>query len=413
MSSNIKLILKDLFKLQRLGIKVGLEHTEELLKAIGDPHLNLDCIHIAGTNGKGSTCAIINRILIESGLNVGLYTSPHLVNFNERIRVNNQEISDHDIALFMKENMIHIKKIKATFFETTTAMALDYFNKKSVDIAVIETGLGGRLDSTNVISPLVCGITSISLDHSDILGDSIEKISREKAGIIKKSTPIYMYEQSENVGEIIKKKASEESAPLTIIKRNDIDISMVHNLGSVFKYKGYNIKLPLIGWHQVQNCVLAIDIAEFVLRSSNENILKRAISKLSWPGRMEKLSKKNIYYDVAHNYDGIKSLINTVKRIHPKEKIVGLFCIKAEKNIELICGLLRKNFTKVIICQDKEKYLLSVKALSKIFKKEKINFLEKKSVKNGIEVLRKIKTGEYVGLIFGSHYIAKEVYSEF
>ena len=168
MTSNIKLILKDLFKLQRLGIKVGLEHTEELLKAIGDPHLNLDCIHIAGTNGKGSTCAIINRILIESGLNVGLYTSPHLVNFNERIRVNNQEISDHDIALFMKENMIHIKKIKATFFETTTAMALDYFNKKSVDIAIIETGLGGRLDSTNVISPLVCGITSISLDHTDI-----------------------------------------------------------------------------------------------------------------------------------------------------------------------------------------------------------------------------------------------------
>ena len=295
MSSSIKLILKDLFALQRLGIKVGLDHTEELLKAIGNPHLSLNCIHIAGTNGKGTTCAIINRILIESGLTVGLYTSPHLVNFNERIQVNSQKISDHDIAQFMAENMVNIKKTNTTFFETTTAMAFDYFNKKSVDIAVIETGLGGRLDSTNVISPLVCGITSISLDHSDILGDTIEKISKEKAGIIKKNTPIYIFEQNENIIEIIKKKSAKVNAPLTIIKSNDVETFTSNDLGSLFKYKGYNIKLPLIGGHQVQNCVLAIDIVEFVLNGINENILKVAISKLSWPGRMEKLSEKNIY----------------------------------------------------------------------------------------------------------------------
>ena len=413
MSSDIKLILEDLFALQRLGIKVGLEHTEKLLNAIGDPHLNLNCIHIAGTNGKGSTCAIINRILIESGLNVGLYTSPHLVNFNERIQVNDQEISDHDIAQFMKENRNHIEKINTTFFETTTAMAFDYFHKKSVDIAIIETGLGGRLDSTNVISPLVCGITSISLDHSEILGDTIEEIAMEKAGIIKNNIPIYMFEQNNNIIKIIKKKSVKNKSPLFLIKSKDIQILTTNDLGSIFKYKDRKIKLPLIGSHQIKNCILAIDIAEFVLKGLSEKKLSKSISKVSWAGRMEKLSKKNIYYDVAHNYDGIKSLINTVKRIHPKEKIVGLFCIKAEKNIELICDLLRKNFTKVIICQDKEKYLLSVKALSEIFKKEKINFLEKKSVKNGIKVLRKINTGEYVGLIFGSHYIAKEVYSEF
>ena len=278
MSSNIKLILKDLFALQRLGIKVGLEHTEELLIAIGNPHANLNCIHIAGTNGKGSTCAIINRILIESGLTVGLYTSPHLINFNERIKVNDQEISDHDIAQFMRMNRAHIKYINTTFFETTTAMAFDYFNKKSVDIAVIETGLGGRLDSTNVISPLVCGITSISLDHSDILGDTIEKISKEKAGIIKKNTPIYIFEQNENIIEIIKKKSAKVNAPLTIIKSNDVETFTSNELGSVFKYKGHNIKFPLIGGHQVENCVLAIDIVEFVLKGVNENILKAAIS---------------------------------------------------------------------------------------------------------------------------------------
>ena len=413
MSSNIKSILEDLFALQRLGIKVGLEHTEELLNAIGNPHLNLNCIHIAGTNGKGSTCAIINRILIESGLTVGLYTSPHLVNFNERIQVNDQEISDHDIAQFMKENRNHIEKIKTTFFETTTAMAFDYFHKKSVDIAIIETGLGGRLDSTNVVSPLVCGITSISLDHSEILGDTIEEIAKEKAGIIKNNIPVYMFEQNKNIIKIIIKKSVKNNSPLSLIKSRDLEILTTNDLGSVFKYKDFKIKLPLIGVHQIKNCILAIDIAEFFLKGLSEKILNKSISKLSWPGRMEKLSKKNIYYDVAHNYDGIKSLINTVKKIHPKEKIVGLFCIKAEKNIELICDLLRKNFTKVIICQDKKKYLLSVKALSEIFMKEKINFSEEKSVKNGIKILNKINIGENVGLIFGSHYIAKEVYSEF
>ncbi len=413
MSSNIEVILEDLFELQRLGIKVGLEHTEKLLKAIGDPQSNLNCIHIAGTNGKGSTCAIINKILIESGLTVGLYTSPHLVNFNERIQVNNKNISDHDIAFFMNENIGHIKKINTTFFETTTAMAFDYFYKKSVDIAIIETGLGGRLDSTNVISPLVCGITSISLDHSDVLGDTIEKISKEKAGIIKKNTPVYTFEQKENIVEIIKKSSAKNSAPLTIIKSDDIDLSKVHNLGSIFKYKSYNIKLPLIGRHQVKNCVLAIDIAEFVLKRINEKILNRAISKLSWPGRMEKLSRKNIYYDVAHNYDGIRALIKTVEKIHPKKKIVGLFCIKADKKVEIICELLKNNFTEIIICQDKKQYLTSVKTLSRLLKNKKINFLEAKSVKEGIKILTNKKMGGYVKLIFGSHYIAKEVYSEF
>ena len=190
MTYNIDLVLKELFGLQRLGIKVGLEHTEELLDNIGNPHSYLKFIHIAGTNGKGSTCAILNKILIEHGMVVGLYTSPHLIRFNERIQVNNEKIPDADIALFMNHYINQIKNIQTTFFETTTAMAFDYFNNKSVDIAIIETGLGGRLDSTNVISPTICGISSVSLDHMDILGDTIQKIAAEKAGIIKDNIPI-------------------------------------------------------------------------------------------------------------------------------------------------------------------------------------------------------------------------------
>ena len=211
MNSDIQKILKELFGLQRLGIKVGLEHTEQLLVKIGNPHLHLKFIHIAGTNGKGSTCALINNILKEHGMVVGLYTSPHLVRFNERIQVNGEQISDTDIALFMKKNVNNIKNIQTTFFETTKAMAFDYFYKKSVDIAIVETGLGGRLDSTNVISPEVCGITSISLDHMDILGDTIQDIAKEKAGIIKDNTPIVTIEQSRSIMDILKKQAEQKT----------------------------------------------------------------------------------------------------------------------------------------------------------------------------------------------------------
>ena len=410
MISDIELVLKKLFSLQRLGIKVGLEHTEELLSKIGEPHKKLKCIHIAGTNGKGSTCAIINKILIEHGLVVGLYTSPHLVRFNERIQINGEKIADEDIAKFMIENANHIKKIKTTFFETTTAMAFDYFYKKSVDIAIIETGLGGRLDSTNVIFPLVCGITSISLDHMDILGNTIEKISKEKSGIIKNNIPIVTFEQSNSIIEIISEKAKSKNAQMTIIKNEDIDLIKIDRYNSQFRYKNYKISLPLKGEHQVINCALAINIAEKILDKINPHNVKKAINKTYWPGRMEKLSDKNIYYDVAHNYDGIKSMIKSVNIYHPRKKLVGLFCVKADKNIVSICSLLKKYFYKIIICQDKQKYLLSINKLSKIMKDQKINYLSVGSVEEGLNIIDSMDQEEFVGLVFGSHYISEEVY---
>ena len=413
MNSDIQKILKELFGLQRLGIKVGLEHTEQLLVKIGNPHLHLKFIHIAGTNGKGSTCAFINNILKEHGMVVGLYTSPHLVRFNERIQVNGEQISDTDIALFMKKNVNNIKNIQTTFFETTTAMAFDYFYKKSVDIAIVETGLGGRLDSTNVISPEVCGITSISLDHMDILGDTIQDIAKEKAGIIKDNTPIVTIEQSRSIMDILKKQAEQKNASLTTIKRKDIKLISTNDQGTLFKYKKYESNLSLRGEHQISNCVLAINIVAHIINKTDSVKINEAILNTSWPGRMEKVSSKNIFYDVAHNYDGIRAMINTAKRNHPNKKLFGLFCIKSDKNIFSICDLIRKNFVKMILCQDKNKYLLNVKTLSKIMSKKKINHLHVDSVKEGVKIIRDVNEGEYIRLIFGSHYIAKEVYSEF
>ena len=413
MTYNIDLVLKELFGLQRLGIKVGLEHTEELLDNIGNPHSYLKFIHIAGTNGKGSTCAILNKILIEHGMIVGLYTSPHLVRFNERIQVNNEKISDADIVLFINDYIQQIKNIKTTFFETTTAMAFDYFNNKSVDIAIIETGLGGRLDSTNVISPAVCGISSVSLDHMDILGDTIQKIAKEKAGIIKDNIPIVTFDQNKFVIDIIKKTAERKNAALTVIKKNDIELLSIDDQGTSFNYKNYTINSPLSGKHQILNCVLAINIAESIINNIEPDKVNKAVLNTSWLGRIEKLTKNDIYFDVAHNYDGIKALINTIKSIHPPKKLFGLFCIKGDKGMNSISDLLRENFHQIIICQDKHKYLLSVNRLSKILDKQRINYLSVNSVKEGVNIIKNINLKEYVGLIFGSHYVAREVYNEF
>ena len=202
-SPDLSHILESLYELQRHGIKLGLEHTHRLLEFLGDPHKDLTLIHIAGTNGKGSTCAYIDSILRADGKKIGLYTSPHLIRFNERIRVNGIPIKDHEIIAFLEHAGATIKEIESTFFETTTAMALDHFKRHSVDVAVIETGVGGRLDSTNVIKPDLSVITSISMDHMEILGNTIEKIAEEKAGIIKEKTPVISVCQSKTVQKIL------------------------------------------------------------------------------------------------------------------------------------------------------------------------------------------------------------------
>ena len=409
---NIDSILEELYNLQRLGIKVGLGHTIELLKTIGNPHENLKLIHIAGTNGKGSTCSILSNILIEHGFKVGLYTSPHLKKFNERIQVDGNQIPDDYIANFFNDNRLIIKSIEATFFETTTAMAFDYFCRKSVDYAIIETGLGGRLDSTNVISPIVCGISSISMDHTEILGDTIEKIAMEKAGIIKNNIPIFTFEQQDKVLRILSEVSKEKNSPFNIIRDENINIIRADELGTLFSYLNYKINLPLIGRHQVKNCALAITLSQTILGESLDiSKINSAVYKTEWRGRLEILNKsKNLFYDVGHNYEGIAAMIESISALHPDKKLIGLFSIKSDKNLDKICELIKENFEKIIICSDKNGYLMSSLDLQKIFNKNNSNAMSVSSVKSGIELLKNYDNN-HITIIFGSHYIAEEVYS--
>ena len=212
--SNFSSTLASLFTLERHGIKLGLEHTKELLHSIGNPQDNISLIHIAGTNGKGSTSAHIESVLRIIGKKVGLYTSPHLVSFNERIRVNGIPISNKEIELFLDKNWEAIHRIQSTFFETTTVMALHYFKKKKVDIAIIETGLGGRLDATNTIKKKIINIiTSIGLDHEEFLSPYLKNIVREKCGILSKDIPVIISSQNTNYkSHLLRKRIKDASA---------------------------------------------------------------------------------------------------------------------------------------------------------------------------------------------------------
>ena len=216
-------------------------------------------------------------------------------------------------------------------------MALNYFKDQLVDYAVIETGLGGRLDSTNVIIPKVCGITSISLDHMEILGDTVEKIAIEKAGIIKQGVPTFTFEQKPSVLEILREEADKKNSNLDIPSENEIDVIKSGEDGTSFNYSDLEFELPLIGDHQVKNCVLAINIAKKLLGSSfDSSTVKKSVKTIKWPGRLEKIKNKNMYYDVAHNVEGISAMIKTISKSHADKKNIGLFSLKSDKNINPI-----------------------------------------------------------------------------
>ena len=405
--------LQFLYSLRRLGIKTGLDHTLSLLNHLGNPHKNFPSIHVAGTNGKGSTCAMISSILRGMNLKVGIYTSPHLIKFNERIKVNNIDISDEYICSFIEQNEEEIKHIKSTFFETTTAMAFSYFKDQEVDVAVIETGLGGRLDSTNVLFPQLTVLTSISLDHTRILGNSIEQIAIEKCGIIKKNTPLVSAIQKRKVKFIIKNKTSELEAPYLEIKEpKNIELT---SKGTKFTYQNNHYETPLVGYHQAFNAALAFEACNIFLDNLSIKQINHGLKKTVWRGRFQKICNDPfIYYDVAHNFDGISSTINSLKFIY-KKKPIGLFVMKSDKEANLIIKAVDKRFDKLLLSGSEENGLMTGTELAKLFENQGCaNFLLVNNLEAAINQLRKISKAQNLpGLIFGSHYISETVFNKF
>ena len=412
MTSDYQNYFEELFNLRRFGIKTGLEHTRKLLHEVGNPHYQLKFIHVAGTNGKGSTCAFLYNILKQMGKKVGLYTSPHLLNINERIRVNGKTISNEEIIAFMRKNQKNIKNVQSTFFETTTVMAFDYFSKQNVDIAIIETGLGGRLDSTNVITPEASIITSISMDHMDVLGKGLNQITKEKSGIIKDSVPLILLSQDEFIQSIILEKAKMKNSLVTIIHPDNAAIIRIDCEGTLFSYNENNFHISLIGKHQVLNCILAIEAAKKVCGDMSQDKINKACRSTKWPGRIEHLVNY-IYYDVAHNASSISAIIETIKTIHPGKSIIGLFCLKGDKDIDYIANVIRGKFYQLLVTTDEKGLLLPMNKLCSFLSNQMVEHTPVPSIENGIAILKNAREKDRVGLIFGSHYVANEIYRMF
>ena len=407
MTSDFNTLLQDLYRLQRLGIKTGLEHTRELLKACTNPHERLRFIHLAGTNGKGSTASFISSILREAGLKVGLYTSPHLVRFNERIRVNGNPVSDENIVEFMKLFSVDIQRIESTFFETTSAMAFWYFDREQVDMAIIETGLGGRLDSTNVITPEIAIITPISLDHRELLGNDLETIAKEKAGIIKENVPVISNPQEKTVKNVLIEKASNMNTNITFIKPpSDCSVTMS---GTYFQYENSNYQLAMIGEFQALNASLAVSAIRALGASVNDDHIKSGLQNAVWPGRFQVLSKNpSVIYDVAHNEQGISFVLRTFNHLF-NHKPVGLIALKEDKELELIANTMRGKFDKLFVMNDRQGLLMKSESLSIHLSKYGVQTEPIKHFEDFTTYLQNNRPG----IIFGSHYIAEDVFEHF
>ncbi len=302
---------KYLYSLQHFGVKLGLSRMEKLMSVLGDPHASFATVHVAGTNGKGSVCAMLASVLKAAGFKVGLYTSPHLVKFNERISVVGEAISEEDLSSITLSIKERFNDSKITFFEFTTAVAFEYFAREGVDIAIIEVGLGGRLDATNVIKPIVSVITNIDLDHTKVLGETRSEIAFEKGGIIKSGVPVVCGERNTEIISLFEKICSERRSEIFSVDYNySILSSTIHE--QKFSYGGLEFKLSLLGEHQIGNACIVLKVLE-LLRSKGFNVSKEAIdvgfAAVKWPGRLQVLSEKPlVMLDGAHNPAGMAKL---------------------------------------------------------------------------------------------------------
>lgn len=337
-----------LYDLRLFGTKLGLENSFELARLHGNPQEKLRFIHVAGTNGKGSTCAILESIYRAQGLKTGLFTSPHLVSFTERIQVNRVPISEADVARLTRTLIDSLGgpdtenwTLRPTFFEFVTIMALLYFAEQKCQLVIWETGMGGRLDSTNIVTPLASVITNIQHDHQHWLGQTLEQISAEKAGIIKPGVPILTATAEGPALEVIRSVATQQGAPLTTISRND-----------TFRPPRSELlqDLPLLGAHQQLNATLALAVCSAlspVVPVSAEAI-RQGVKNVSWPGRLQLITRGNsqVLLDGAHNPDGAKTLAETLKTDfaqRPLTLVLGLFRDKAWREMcDLLIPLARR-----------------------------------------------------------------------
>lgn len=315
-----------LYGLQKFGMKFGLDNIRKLMSAFHNPQGSFRSVHVAGTNGKGSTSAMIASILMTAGVKTGLFSSPHLISFTERIRINGEEITERDVITLAEEVRAASEKIddfSPTFFEVVTAMAFRHFRKMGVEWAVIETGLGGRLDATNVIIPEATVITSIGIDHCEFLGKTLREIASEKAGIIKTGVPVVSAAQEAEAMEVIGRKAADSGSPLLTYGESFRAELISESLGGIsFRYFGEGLSkdlaVPLAGRHQMINASMAVKTTEVIMEKYSEMKcdIGKGLSTVQWPGRLEMVNDDPpVMIDGAHNPQAALALAQYLKEV--------------------------------------------------------------------------------------------------
>ncbi len=351
--------LKYIFDLEHFGIKLGLDNIQDLLDGLGRPERNFPAIHVAGTNGKGSTCAYLTAILMAAGYKVGTYTSPHLVDYRERVTINDRLMPEADLVRWMERLRADVDRLRATYFEATTAVAFGYFAEQKVDIAVVEVGLGGRLDATNVITPKVAIITDIDLDHTRVLGDTLEKIAAEKAGIIKPNVPIVASSLTPSVQQVFRDVAAEKGAPLHLLAEQcQIYNVQLNSFGTLFDaYLNsdgfFDLTAGLIGSYQPRNAMTAFRAAQLLNEQGfavTEAHIRHGLAHARWPARFQIIAHKpTIIIDGGHNPAGAKGFQQTFAQVFPDQKLTLIFSALDKKEPLEMLGYLAPLAEKIIL----------------------------------------------------------------
>lgn len=395
----------------KFHICLGLERISKILELLGNPQDKLQIIHVAGTNGKGSVCAILSNILFKQGYNVGLYTSPHLFEYTERIKINNSDISQADFSSYILKicNIAQQNDIFLTEFEILTATAYKYFFDRDVDIVIIETGLGGRLDATNVVkNPALSIITSISIDHIDRLGDSIEKIAFEKAGIIKDNSSLVISEN--NLGfEVIKTVAKAKNASIKIPKTK-VNFSFEGNINYAI-INDEKHEFALLGLCQKQNLELVLEAVESLnkcgLLISKEAIIE-GLKTVKWPARLQYIRERNLIIDGAHNVDGAKQLKASLDYYFPNIPRVWIYGSLNTKEYVKIVKILFNENDKVFFCKFSNKNSIGARAIEKYTKikiQKNINIAKAENILDNYNE-------NWIRIVTGSFYMIGEIFKK-
>ncbi len=413
--------LEYLYSLERFGIKLDLSNTKSILKYLGHPHKNFPSVHIAGTNGKGSVAAILQSVLSESGYKTGLYTSPHLIDFRERIRIGKRKIDKEFILDFVTDLKEKIEKNKYTFFEVTTALAFSYFAQKEVDIAVVETGLGGRLDSTNALSPELVIITTLSLDHTKILGKTLKKIAFEKAGIIKENVPTVVETDKKEALEVIRSVCRKKKSELLLVNRHCQWKILGKNLQETsfllnYNSKTYNhLKIGLSGEHQIRNSATAILALEELRKKGwkiSDRSIREGLKNVNWRARFEVFRKKPlVILDVAHNPEGIRTLLKTMDELIPDKNIVFIFGVMADKDYPQMLKQISKKTELILLTRPDYHRSATLRDLEKAVKKLNQEYKPFEKIKDAYFYALKTTSPSDAICITGSHFTVGEFLS--